>query len=1182
MRRLSSTFLGLLAGLLFLCLPVLAKPVILGLLSHDAEKYNVEFQQFDRMIPVYKAEGITPTLAPSEPFMSETVNSEQLYKALKPYHAIVLATTSESHLTVRLTPEVQDMGRRVGAALERYVRDGGGLFVQAQAVRYPNTDDEKYWNVVLAPLGIEILHEGCYDPTREYAGYDLGKTTYWFTQNIQPHPVTEGVKRLYLPEFGPGPYPGLVAIRYSPEWKVVVAGEHEAKSCQSDTDNNFDRNAAGTYTSSPPVVAVRELGKGRIVSFPISPIHTGMNYTNPLWKNTFESDGDKGSGFLSNGMKLLTNCYKWIAQPALDLPEYGTYVSKPYAPAKYPQKVDWDQLKFNTPDGGVANYAYPDGQTPDFAQAGNSIRGIVGARSNYAGGKGTVAEYVKAAKAAGLSFIVFNDPLELLTAEKLERLKKDCAAASDANFYACPGIEFTDGPGNRWAFWGEKVIFPTATFNDGKRDFPLWDGKHVLEYGYYIAACAYCPSALLDYRQLAENKVHRENLWWFYDYLPFVYEKDKLIADNYNEFLFGLRDLRWAMVASYTRISDPADVTTAMRTCYTGFKDLQSAREGLNTRCGGYSPSRRQYTSQGPIVAAWEAINPQLEHNWKYTRGAQRVRLKFVVRSDIGIADVKVHDADTGIIRRFAGNGAKELAREMEIVNDRQHYVTLEVTDTAGKRAVSWYILVFCYKQGLFRCGDNLNILGATGLIWHPDRNEMMPLAKQWENGMDLSIRGWDSGGYLCPMPRTWAIDTIRTDRGYYPEFRKDGMVGKILDMSLSSYNLQIATQQMTMLSEAYDTTERPTPALASLPRDKGPLDFFQRTHTIYAPMTRTDWFTAWNYRRPREGMKDYRGGLMWHEGEIKFTKDVTLKGKVPIPLVRMNCPVDLEKGWGNALIVKEGEGLQTRVALLRDPKVATRISGTLRAGGYASQMPSGVGYEGFLVPAGFEYSYDASLPGSIEIGLGTEGQMVKAGTVFRYKFAFGSFADMKGAGNGLLEETTTTLNMAGGKDGYPVAMKAGKFVDGTFYFTAQAAKNEALFTLGPRPLIIDLPIRVRGLQDNGCAAVYSTLRPWFRFVPVVGDTAYFQEPMEKANELWVGNIFVCDNKAVKISVVVDGQADGKKPFIEVHNPTERDINARVSSPAHTPLFGGAMAMVRIPAGDSVRLEISGKMLTQK
>ena len=51
---------------------------------------------------------------------------------------------------------------------------------------------------------------------------------------------------------------------------------------------------------------------------------------------------------------------------------------------------------------------------------------------------------------------------------------------------------------------------------------------------------------------------------------------------------------------------------------------------------------------------------------------------------------------------------------------------------------------------------------------------------------------------------------------------------------------------------------------------------------------------------------------------------------------------------------------------------------------------------------------------------------------------------------------------------------------------------------LGPQSVIIDLPIRVRGLENNGCAAVYSTKRPWFRFIPVDTEgTAWFQEPID-------------------------------------------------------------------------------------
>ena len=155
--------------------------------------------------------------------------------------------------------------------------------------------------------------------------------------------------------------------------------------------------------------------------------------------------------------------------------------------------------------------------------------------------------------------------------------------------------------------------------------------------------------------------------------------------------------------------------------------------------------------------------------------------------------------------------------------------------------------------------------------------------------------------------------------------------------------------------------------------------------------------------------------------------------------------------------------------------------------------------------------------------------------------------------------------------------MKTGEVADTTFFFTVKAADHETVFRLGPRSLMIDLPIRIQGLEDNGCAAVFSKKRPWFRFISVVSGTAYFQEPIDTANEMWAGNVFVCDNKDVKISVVVDGQAKGKPPFVELHNPTEGEVTTMLRSPANTPLFGGMLATVKLPAGDSVRLRITGK-----
>ena len=123
------------------------------------------------------------------------------------------------------------------------------------------------------------------------------------------------------------------------------------------------------------------------------------------------------------------------------------------------------------------------------------------------------------------------------------------------------------------------------------------------------------------------------------------------------------------------------------------------------------------------------------------------------------------------------------------------------------------------------------------------------------------------------------------------------------------------------------------------------------------------------------------------------------------------------------------------------------------------------------------------------------------------------------------------TYNLDGGTEGAPLKVKVGKLLDAEIFISLQADKYEAKVSAGPAENVIDMPIKVKGLDNNGCAAVYSKLHPWFNFVPVVDGTAMLQESTEKANDIWVGNVFVADNKKIRMTLVKDGQAKGKRSF---------------------------------------------------
>ncbi|MEI8195466.1 MAG: hypothetical protein WCI73_06120, partial [Phycisphaerae bacterium] len=298
------------------------KTVVLALACNEAAQKDTEFQRFGRMIPLYKQNGIQASLCENRNLLNPGASAEAIYQALKAYHVVRLQTTTEGFYD--LTPQLAAHAKVVGGALARYVRDGGGLLIQPVAVRYPNSADEKYWNLVFEPLGVEILHEGIYDPTRNFEGQAVVKVPFFVTRNIQEHAVTAGVKTLCLPQAWLTDMPAVVAMKYSTDWKVVVRGEKEAKSYLSGVNNANLFDKLGTMGEAPPVLAVREMGKGRLVCLPLPTIHTGENYLNPVWGNVFETEGDKKGGTPSDGMKLVLNCYKWLAAPAQQDPALGT------------------------------------------------------------------------------------------------------------------------------------------------------------------------------------------------------------------------------------------------------------------------------------------------------------------------------------------------------------------------------------------------------------------------------------------------------------------------------------------------------------------------------------------------------------------------------------------------------------------------------------------------------------------------------------------------------------------------------------------------------------------------------------------------------------------------------------------------------------------------------------------
>ena len=1096
------------------------------------------------------------------------VREEDLLASLRRFDVVVL-----SHLggdlgvmgSVYFDEKVRRNLPKARRVLERYVREGGGLLLLPQSSRYPREESEEIANALLEGFGLETLREATYDPSNlyEHAAKPPWRAERFFhTENVSSHPVTQGVERLYLLALYRSDgieKTGSVAFRVSPEWQVVVRGEASAKTHPADATNRVLLEEDGSYDSAPPVAAARSYGRGRVFVLSSRESHLFLNYAKPVWPNVVEGHGEGEEGPRSDTLKLAVQAMRWLAEPALANPAYGDYTPAPATPIRFPDSIELDSWRFTKPRRGVS--------------------GVVGAHSAYSDGSGDVAAYAAAARKAGLDFIVFTDPLSELNAEELDSLERDAAEASSEDFLVCPGVEFRDSLGVGWASFGSHTDYPPEELvMDGSR-YPYWDGETMSATGAYAFDNSFAANGLLGTKTLRAAGGHPANLWWFYRFFPWIYEGDRLVEEDVEGWKFALRDLRWLSPVSFTRIRRPEAVASAARALRTVLPDLDSARAWCESRA---SRVRLGYVTQGPEILQWElhsgAARAVPQHE---TAGQQRSVAGFVVESAAGIDEVIVHHADFGPVRRFLGNGETRLAREFELAFDRQRYLFLEVVDTLGRRAVSNVAYHYAYPSGVYRCGDNLNYLGSSTLLMHPDRHQRMALARgfEGERAPEHWISGIDGAGRPA-TPRVRGPLRVETWKGHAPDHARDAeVVGVVIDPVLSSSDVSIFEMEASSVVDAPNREGRPPANRGAVLPHKRPRRYVAHRETSYLLRSRKRYNVAWTHRRPHESVAAYRGGLMWHEGvvEIKKTFEPPL-GRTGIPLLGMS---GAGGGVGTILDVLDSE-LGPRRWQAGSPADG-KIVGTLGPGGYAVLSPSPAGKYAVVAGTRGALRYrDASWhrsggTGTLYLGLEPEAGAggYPAGTKLEYSFLVATLPGDEVDSAGATADLARAYNLDGGSDGYPFNLRVGRFRDAEFFFSAQAADHELVGSFGPRAMVSDLGFRVAGLRDNGTAATWVKGRDFFRFVPVRDGEAWFQERIDDGIDLWVGNVFLADREGLQLTLVREGLGAGRKPFLEVHNPGDEAVRVNLRSPEHVPVYGGTqLADVAVPAGDSVRIPL--------
>lgn len=185
--------------------------------------------------------------------------------------------------------------------LMRYVERGGGLLLFPRFTVYAWPAAESELSPIIDYLGAGLLPRKIVDEDHQKTVDGLRDYRFFSTTQLTPHPITEGIEQIWYPE-GTGLHNvGTFPLEINEDWTVLVRGEPSARAKALEGPDDRD----GAYDVSPPFMAVREYGAGRVVLFTSDDRYWIVQ---PYWL-----DFD-GHALRDGGFDLLLNTFHYLIQ----------------------------------------------------------------------------------------------------------------------------------------------------------------------------------------------------------------------------------------------------------------------------------------------------------------------------------------------------------------------------------------------------------------------------------------------------------------------------------------------------------------------------------------------------------------------------------------------------------------------------------------------------------------------------------------------------------------------------------------------------------------------------------------------------------------------------------------------------------------------------------------------------
>jgi len=191
-----------------------------------------------------------------------------------------------------------------GGQLEDYLREGGSFLFFSGPSYYGTADFAEMQNPFLARFGAELLKEVPRNKDLEQAVTRILAYRYLRTEDIARTPYTTGAAALYLPLDFLDAYIRTHTMCLSEEWQILAtAGRDTASYPHAAWLKGLHQ--PGRWRTSPPVLAVRHVGKGRFALFT-----TSSEYF--IWEGGHRAFGD-GFVLKNGGLQLMSSLLGQLA-----------------------------------------------------------------------------------------------------------------------------------------------------------------------------------------------------------------------------------------------------------------------------------------------------------------------------------------------------------------------------------------------------------------------------------------------------------------------------------------------------------------------------------------------------------------------------------------------------------------------------------------------------------------------------------------------------------------------------------------------------------------------------------------------------------------------------------------------------------------------------------------------------